>query len=98
MNNMIAANSVKRNVNQGRTTAILTIKGIRFGAETERKELTIQNPFVNTRNIQGMLYSMYYITGKLYAIQIGINPRTPFSVKDGQRDEDSKQPGVGRYQ
>ena len=43
-------------------------------AETERKELTIENPFVNTCGIQGMLYSMYYITRKLYAIQIGINP------------------------
>ena len=39
---------------------------------SERKELTIENLFVITRDIHwGVLYSMYYITGKLYAIQIG---------------------------
>ena len=66
--------------------------------EQKKKTPTILNPLINTRYIQGVFYSIHNITWKLYSIQIGINPRTPFSVKDGQRDEHRKQPSARGHQ
>ena len=63
--------------------------------EQHKKTPTILNPLINTRYIQGVFYSIDNVTWKLYSIQIGVNLRTPFSVKDGQRDKYRKQPSAG---